>query len=83
LRSFTVKEGERVCSEGIPASHLFVLIKGRVELRRPTRGGPSFLVDDLIPGSIFGVSVLTGTDRYFLNAECVEDSEVLKIEPRY
>jgi CRP-like cAMP-binding protein len=75
-----LKEGDKVCSEGIPASHLFILIKGRVELRRATRGGPSFLVDDLIEGSIFGVSALTGTDRYLLNAECVEDSEVLKIE---
>jgi CRP-like cAMP-binding protein len=75
-----LKEGDTVCSEGIPASHLFILIKGRVELRRATRGGPSFLVDDLIEGSIFGVSALTGTDRYLLNAECVEDSEVLKIE---
>ena len=75
-----LKEGDKVCSEGIPASHLFILIKGRVELRKPTRGGHSFLVDDLIEGSIFGISALTGTDRYLLNAECVEDSEVLKIE---
>ena len=75
-----LKEGDKICSEGIPASHLFILIKGRVELRRPTRGGHSFLVDDLIEGSIFGISSLTGTDRYLLNAECVKDSEVLKIE---
>lgn len=75
-----LKEGERVYSDGMPASHLFVLLKGRVELRRPTKGGPSLLVDDLLEGSIFGVSSLTGTDRYLLNAECVEDSEVLKVE---
>ena len=77
-----LKEGDKVYSEGIPASHLFVLLKGRVELRRPTRGEPGFLVDDLMPGSIFGVSSLTGIDRYLLNAECVQDSEVLKIEGR-
>ncbi len=75
-----LQEGDRVCSEGSPASHLFVLIKGRMELKKPTKGGHSFLVDDLIEGSIFGVSALTGTDRYLLNAECVEDSEVLRIE---
>ena len=75
-----LKEGDRVYAEGVPASHLFILLKGRVELRRPTSGGPSILVDDLMPGSIFGVSSLTGADRYLLNAECVEDSEVLKIE---
>jgi len=75
-----LKEGGRVYSEGVPASHLFVLLKGRVELRRPTKGGLSLLVDDLLEGSIFGVSSLTGTARYLLNAECVEDSEVLKVE---
>jgi CRP-like cAMP-binding protein len=51
-----------------------------VELRKPTREGPSLVVDDLIEGSIFGVSALMGTGRCLLNAECVEDSEVLKIE---
>jgi CRP-like cAMP-binding protein len=75
-----LKEGERLYSEGLPASHLFVLLRGRVELRRPTKGGLSLLVEDLLEGSIFGVSSLTGTDRYLLNAECVEDSEVLKVE---
>ncbi len=77
-----LREGEKVYSEGMPASHFFVLLKGRVELRRPTKGGPSLLVEDLLNGSIFGVSSLTGTERYLLNAECVEDSEVLKVEGR-
>lgn len=77
-----LKEGERVYSEGVPASHLFVLLKGRVELRRPAKGGPGLLVTDLLKGSMFGVSSLMGTDRYLLNAECVEDSEVLKMEGR-
>ena len=76
----TLKDGDRIYSEGMPASHLFVLIKGRVELKRPTKGGPSLLIDDLIPENIFGVSSLLGADRYLLNAECVEDSELLKIE---
>lgn len=75
-----LKEGDKICSEGVPASHLFVLINGRVELKRPTREGPNILVDDLIEGSIFGISSLMGADRYLLDAECTEDSEVLKIE---
>ena len=77
-----LKMGERVYAEGMPASHLFVLLKGRVELRRPTKGGLSFLVDDIIEGGVFGVSSLMEGDRYLLNAECVEDSEVLKVDSR-
>lgn len=77
-----MKEGDKLYSEGVPASHLFVLLKGRVELTRRTRGGSSFVVDDLMDGSIFGVSAMMGSDRYLLNAECTMDSEVLKIEGR-
>lgn len=75
-----LKEGERVYSEGNPASHLFVLVTGRVELRRPARGGLSLLVDDIAEHGIFGVSSLMGGERYLLNAECVKDSELVKIE---
>jgi CRP-like cAMP-binding protein len=77
-----LKEGERVYSEGMPASHIFVLLKGRVELRRPAKGTAGFLVDDLTEGSLLGVSSLTGLERYLLNAECMEDSELVKIEAR-
>ena len=77
-----LKEGDKVYSEGVPASHLFVLLKGRVELRRPTKGGLSFLVEDVPERGVFGVSSLTGGERYLLNAACVEDSEVLKLESR-
>ena len=77
-----LKKGEKVYSEGFPASHLFVLLKGRVELRRPTKGGHSFLVDDIPEGGVFGVSSLAKGEQYLLNAECVEDSDVLKVESR-
>lgn len=76
----SLKEGDRIISEGVPASHLFVLIKGRVELTKPIKGRQNLLVDDIIARNIFGISSLMGVDRYLLNAECVEDSEVLKIE---
>lgn len=75
-----LRKGERVYAEGMPASHFFVLLKGRVELRRPTRGTVSFLVDEVAEGGVFGVSSLMEGDRYLLNAECVENSEVLKVD---
>ena len=77
-----LKEGERVYGDGFPATHLFVLLKGRVELQRPTKEGLVLLVDDLAEGSVFGVSSLTGMERHLLDAVCVEDSEVLKLEAR-
>jgi len=73
-------KGERVYAAGNPASHLFVLLNGKVELRRPTQGGLSLLVDSVVEGGLFGVSSLTEGERYLLNAECMEDSEVLKVD---
>jgi CRP-like cAMP-binding protein len=75
-----LRKGEKLYSAGFPASHFFVLLKGRVQLRKPTKGGPELLVEDLGEGGVFGISSVTGADRYLLNAECVEDADVLKFE---
>jgi CRP-like cAMP-binding protein len=77
-----LREGQRICREGAPASHLFVLLSGRAELRRPAGEGLGLLVDVVTAGSIVGVSALMGTERYLLDAKCMEDSEVLKVEAR-
>jgi signal-transduction protein with cAMP-binding, CBS, and nucleotidyltransferase domain len=81
-RVASLKAGQRVYSEGIPASHLCVLLKGKVELRRPAERDISLLVEDVSEGGVFGVSSLAEGERYLLNAECVEDSEVLMVESR-
>ncbi len=78
----SLKKGEKVYSEGLPASHLFVLLKGKVELRRPAEGDLNLLIDEIAEGGVFGVSSLAEGERYLLNAECVEDSDVLKVESR-
>ena len=75
-------EGEKACREGNTAGHFFVLLRGRIELTKPNPEGPDYLVDDLLPGSVFGVSSVMNAERYFLDGICVEDSEVLKIEGR-
>jgi signal-transduction protein with cAMP-binding, CBS, and nucleotidyltransferase domain len=77
-----LSKGERVYGEGMPASHLFVLLKGKVEMRRPAQEELSILVEEVGEGGVFGVSSLTGGERYLLNAECVQDSEVLKMDSR-
>jgi CRP-like cAMP-binding protein len=76
------RKGDRLYAAGSPASHFFIVLKGRVQLRKPTKSGPGLLVEDLGEKAVFGVSSITGTDRYLLNAECVEDADVLKLEGR-
>ncbi len=76
------RKGETLYTTGYPATYFFVVLKGRVQLRRPRREGPGLLVEDLEEGGIFGISSITGADQYLLTAECVDDSELLRLDGR-
>ena len=61
-----------------PAEHLYVLLKGRVQLSRPVRSGHEVLVSVLVPGDVFGlVCLLTRRARYMGTAEAMEAGEAL------
>ena len=81
-RVASLKVGQKVYYEGLPASHICVLLKGKVELRRPAEMDVNLLIEAVPEGGVFGVSSLAEGERYLLNAECVEDSEVLMVESR-
>ena len=74
------RAGETVYRQGAPASHFYVILDGRVALRLPGGQGVSLLIDDLGPGSVFGSCVSLAMESYSLNAQCTDDSELLKIE---
>ena len=61
-----------------PAKHLYVLLKGRVQLSRPVRSGREVLVSVLVPGDAFGlVCLLTRRASYMGTAEAMEASEAM------
>ena len=61
-----------------PAEHLYLLLKGRVQLSRPVRSGHEVLVSVLVPGDVFGlVCLLTRRVCYMGTAEAMETGDAV------
>jgi CRP/FNR family cyclic AMP-dependent transcriptional regulator len=74
------RAGETVYRQGERADFLYVVLTGRVALSLPGRGDVSVLVDHLGAGEMFGSCVCLDLAEYSVTAQCVEDSELLRIE---
>ncbi len=95
FQSLTVEEVDRVSKfsstksfqagefifrhEGV-ASHVFLLLEGRVRLLLPAEGGIEIVVGRAEPGDLFGLSPFLGSTRYTASGLCVEPTTVLAIE---
>jgi CRP-like cAMP-binding protein len=74
-------KGEVIHHRGHPASHLFVLLKGRVEQHLGTSAGEvGLVVGHAESGDLFGVASLLGAERYTTTARCAEPCEVMALE---
>jgi CRP/FNR family transcriptional regulator, cyclic AMP receptor protein len=73
-----LRPGQVLCRMDEPAEHLYVLLKGRVQLSRPVRSGHEALVSVLAPGDVFGlVCLLTRRARYMGTAVATEAGEAM------
>jgi CRP-like cAMP-binding protein len=72
--------GDTVYYQGASATHLYVLLHGQVALRLPGRGGVSLLVEQIGEGALFGSCVCFDIDAYSLTAQCVTETQLLRIE---
>jgi small-conductance mechanosensitive channel/CRP-like cAMP-binding protein len=72
--------GELILRRGDPGASMFVIYRGTVEVRLPTRDGNAQQVAELKPGSFFGeMALLTGEPR---NADVITVGEVETLEIR-
>jgi CRP-like cAMP-binding protein len=76
----TLKAGDTVFQRGEESEYFFIVLEGQVALRLPGRTGVSLLIDEVGKGAVFGSCVCFQLDSYTLNAQCVEDSKLLKIK---
>lgn len=77
----TFAKGTQIYKEGDRANHIFLVTKGWVSLRKidPEKDiGISFENRDR--GELFGTACFMKPQEYTLNAICMEDSEVIKID---
>ncbi len=71
--------GETVYSKGAKADHFYIVLEGQVSLRLPGNRGVSIQIDELTTGAIFGSCVCFQLIDYSLDAQCTQDSRLLKI----
>jgi CRP-like cAMP-binding protein len=76
----SLKAGDTVFQRGDKAEDLFIVLTGQVALRLPSKGGISFLVDEVGDEAVFGSCICFQIDSYTLTAQCIEDSTLLKIK---
>ena len=74
------KAGATVYQRGQKAICLYVVLSGQVALRLQQKRGVSILIDQVGSGNMFGCSACHAADSYALTAQCMEDSEILRIE---
>ena len=71
-------DGESLFQEGDRADHFFILLKGRVLLRRGKEGSTIHMARH--SGELIGWSTLTGRDTFSASAICQEPTSLLKFE---
>lgn len=65
------------------ASHIFMLMKGSVNLQLPSKSQEySLVISKIEIGELFGLSPLLDSSRYTAMAQCSEASEILVIEAK-
>lgn len=80
-----MKKGEIVFHEGKPATAMFLLMEGRVELyyvveETMTNTSKEFQVGEITTGELFGLSALFEPYRYETTARVERDSRILTID---
>lgn len=74
------RAGDLVYSQGEEARHLYVVLRGQVDLQLPGRKGFGILIESLGHDAIFGASASLEPGKYMLTARCRVDSKILKID---
>jgi signal-transduction protein with cAMP-binding, CBS, and nucleotidyltransferase domain len=78
-----LESGETVFKYDVKAGHIYMLMKGAVELRLPAQQNDfSMVISKVEIGELFGLSPLLDSPRYTTTAECTAATEVLSIEAR-
>ncbi len=73
------RAGNTVYSKGADADHFYIVLEGQISLRLPGSRGVSIQIDELTTGAIFGSCVCFQLLEYSLDAQCTQDSRLLKV----
>jgi CRP-like cAMP-binding protein len=75
--------GERVIEENVEATKLYLVLKGRASIKkRGDFGRREMVIDDAIPGEIFGWSAIAEPHTYTADVIATEKSTFLTIDSK-
>ena len=77
------EKDESIFKLGAAGTHVYMLLKGSVNLRLPADPSDfSIVISKIEKGELFGLSPLLDSPKYTATAQCTEYTEVLAIEAR-
>lgn len=74
--------GDVVHRAGDEATHLFLLVEGRLHLRLPSSKDVNVVIAQVGKGEIFGLAALLGSPRHTVSAVCETPCAVLQIDAK-
>jgi CRP-like cAMP-binding protein len=76
----TREPGTRIITEGEPATHLYLVKSGKLQVRMTGASGEEVALDEARPGNTVGWSALTERRISTASVDVVEDSELISFE---
>ncbi|NWF63200.1 MAG: cyclic nucleotide-binding domain-containing protein [Chloroflexi bacterium] len=71
--------GAVIFEQGDPASHVYLILKGRVITSYKPYDGPRIIISRLKDGDVFGWSAVVGSAKYSSSVVCETDLEALRL----
>lgn len=82
LEPFSCQAGTIVLRQGMPADHIYLILKGKVEVSYKPYDGTPITISHLEKDGIFGWSAVVGSSEYTSSATAIEDLEAFRIRGR-
>lgn len=79
LEPYTCPSGTVIFEQGQPAHHLYLALRGAVEIRYKPYDGPALTVTRVGAGDVFGWSAVIGSAAYTSAAVCLKDLEAVRM----
>ncbi len=76
---FSCRAGTVVLKQGMPAEHLYIITKGKVEVSYKPYDGTPITVSIIGREGLFGWSAVVGSSEYTSTATAIEDLEAFRI----
>lgn len=77
---FSCRAGTVVLRQGTPADHLYLIVRGKVEVSYKPYDGTPITVSLLEKDGLFGWSAVVGSSQYTSSATAIEDLEAYRIK---